>query len=58
MAPKSAVRAAKMSKVMHEFKHGELHSGSKHGPIVDSRAQALAIGISEGKKAARKKRGK
>jgi hypothetical protein len=35
---------------MHEFKHGELHSGSKKGPQVRSRAQAIAIGISEQKK--------
>ena len=35
---------------MHEFKHGILHSGSKHGPIVKSRAQAIAIGMSEERK--------
>jgi hypothetical protein len=40
----------KMGKVMHEFKGGSLHSGSKHGPKVTSKAQAIAIGISEGKK--------
>ncbi len=33
--------------VMHEFKHGELHSGSKSGPLVKSRKQAIAIGMSE-----------
>ena len=32
---------------MHRFKHGSLHSGSKHGPLVRSRAQAIAIGLSE-----------
>lgn len=42
----------KMEKVMHEFKHGELHSGSKHGKKVKSRAQAIAIGMSEANKAA------
>jgi hypothetical protein len=31
---------------MHEFKHGTLHSGSKKGPKVKSRAQAIAIGLS------------
>lgn len=41
----------KIAKTMHEFKHGELHSGSKHGPKVKSRAQALAIGESEKRKA-------
>lgn len=34
---------------LHEFKHHELHSGSKHGPIVTSRAQAIAIALHEGK---------
>lgn len=41
---------AKMEKVMHEFKTGTLHSGSKHGPKVKSRKQAIAIAISEAKK--------
>ncbi len=40
----------KMKKVMHEFKEGELHSGSKKGPEVKSRAQAIAIGLSEARK--------
>ena len=35
------------SKVMHKFKHGQLHSGSKHGPKVKSRKQAIAIKMSE-----------
>lgn len=33
--------------VMHEFKHGELHSGSKHGPVVTNPQQAKAIAESE-----------
>jgi len=33
--------------VMHKFKHGELHSGSKKGPKVKSRPQAIAIMMSE-----------
>ena len=37
----------KVEKVMHEFKEGELHSGSKKGPKVTSRKQAVAIGMSE-----------
>lgn len=36
---------------MHEYKEGTLHSGSKHGPEVNSRAQAIAIGMSEERKA-------
>ena len=43
----------KMHKVMHEFyKDDDLHSGSKHGPKVTSRKQAVAIGLSEARKAA------
>ena len=37
--------------VMHKFKHGKLHSGSKHGKKVTNRKQALAIMLSEKKKA-------
>lgn len=33
--------------VMHKFKHGELHSGSKSGPKVSNRKQAIAIMLSE-----------
>lgn len=33
--------------VMSKFKHGGLHSGSKSGPKVQSRAQAVAIMLSE-----------
>lgn len=40
-------KQAKMEKVMHEFKHGSLHSGSKEGPKVKSRAQAIAIGMKQ-----------
>ena len=36
--------------VMHKFKHGELHSGSKKGPEVTNPKQALAIAISESRK--------
>lgn len=33
--------------VMPKYEKGKLHSGSKHGPIVKSRAQAKAIAASE-----------
>jgi hypothetical protein len=46
-----AAAAKKMSKVMREYKAGMLNSGSKTGPVVKSRKQALAIGLSQaGKK--------
>ena len=40
----------KVKKVMKEFEAGELHSGSKTGPVVKDKAQALAIGYSEARK--------
>ena len=48
-------KSPKLHKVMHEFKHGELHSGSKHGPKVTNRKQAVAIAISEARKSKRSK---
>lgn len=33
--------------VMHKFKHGQLHSGSKKGPVVKNKKQAVAIMLSE-----------
>lgn len=38
-----------MRGTMHEFKRGELHSG-KSGPVVKSRRQAIAIGLSQERK--------
>jgi hypothetical protein len=45
----------KMGKVMGEFAAGKLHSGSKKGPMVTNRKQAIAIAMSEGRKASKKK---
>ena len=45
----------KIKKVMHEYKEGELHSGSKKGPEVKKRSQAVAIALSEAKKEGKKK---
>ena len=39
------------NEVMHKFKAGELHSGSKQGPKVTSRKQAIGIMMSEKRKA-------
>ena len=44
-------KMSKIYKVMKEFKEGKLHSGSKKGPIVKSPKQAVAIGLSEERKA-------
>lgn len=54
MAKAPKPKPAKVGKVMHEFKAGELHSGSKEGPKVTSRKQAIAIGLSEARKAGQK----
>jgi hypothetical protein len=45
---------AKIKKVMKEFKSGDLHSGSKKGPVVKNPAQAIAIGYSEARKGKKK----
>ncbi len=45
----------KVGKTMGEFKKGILHSGSKKGPMVTNPKQAIAIGMSEGRKAMKKK---
>jgi hypothetical protein len=40
----------KVKKVMHEWKEGELHSGSKKGAVVKNQKQAVAIALSEAKR--------
>lgn len=42
----------KVEKVMHEFKRGQLKNGS--GQKVESRKQAIAIGLSKARKAGAK----
>jgi hypothetical protein len=44
------VKGDKIKKVMHEWKAGKLHSGSKHGPVVNNQKQAIAIALSEQEK--------
>lgn len=46
----------KISKVLREFKEGTLRSGSKKGPKVTKPDQAIAIALSEQRKANKKKR--
>lgn len=36
-----------VEQTMHEYKHGKLRSGSKHGPKVTDRKQAVAIAMSQ-----------
>jgi hypothetical protein len=40
---------------MKNFKKGDLHSGSKKGPKVKSRDQAIAISLSESGQSRKKK---
>lgn len=54
--PKKPKAKAKVKKVMNEFKEGKLHSGSKKGPKVTNPKQAIAIGLSEARKAGKKKK--
>ncbi len=41
---------SKIAKVLREYKHGALHSGSKKGPVVNGRKQAIAIALSEARR--------
>jgi hypothetical protein len=47
---KSSAAGRKVERAMHEMKHGELRSGGS-GKKVTSRKQAIAIGLSEARKA-------
>ena len=47
---KPSKKGGKIAKVMHEFKAGDLHSGSKSGPQVKNPKQAIAIAMSEERK--------
>ena len=45
----------KVRKVLREFEAGKLRSGSKKGPVVKSRKQAVAIALSEAGRTKKKK---
>jgi hypothetical protein len=49
----SKASSAKVEKVMREMKRGELRSGTS-GKTVKSRQQAIAIGLSEARRAGAK----
>ena len=55
-----AKNPAKVGVVMHEWKEGKLHSGSKKGPVVKKKKQAVSIALNsvrkEGVKIPKKKR--
>ncbi len=52
---KKKAAAKKVAKVMGEYKKGTLRSGSKKGPKVKSKKQAVAIAMSEAGMARKKK---
>jgi hypothetical protein len=56
--PKPVKGKGKVETVLREYKSGKLHTGSKTGPVVKSKKQAIAIGLSEQRKkdAAKKKK--
>lgn len=49
--PKGPRAKAKIKKTMDEWKSGTLHSGSKKGPKVTNQKQAVAIAISQARRA-------
>ena len=58
MKKKLGAHAKKIKKVMDEFEKGKLHSGSKKGPKVSNKKQAIAIALSEARKDVRGERPK
>ena len=50
--PKGTQAKQKVKKTMAEFKAGDLHSGSKTGPLAKSRSQAIAIALSQARRKA------
>lgn len=54
MAKLSDQQQAKVGLIMREFAKGKLHSGSKHGPTVESRKQAVAIAMNQARKVHKK----
>ena len=56
MPAKKKPNKGKVEKVMKEYSEGKLHSGSKKGPKVTSRKQAVAIAMSEAGMSKKKKK--
>jgi hypothetical protein len=52
--PGESTSAWNVRAAQHERKRGQLHSGSKRGPTVTNPKQAIAIGLSEARRAGAK----
>ena len=50
------ISKGKVETVMKKYKEGKLHSGSKRGPKVTKKSQAVAIALSEQRKKNAKKK--
>lgn len=53
--PSKDGKKKKVKKVLKEFSEGKLHSGSKKGPQVTSKDQAVAIAMKESGQSNKKK---
>jgi hypothetical protein len=51
---KKSEGSRKIKKMMEEYKERDLNSGSKKGPIVNNKKQAVAIALSEARKSGAK----
>jgi hypothetical protein len=49
-SPTGKAAERKIGTTMREFKSGKLHSGSKAGPKVKDRDQAIAIALNQARK--------
>ena len=54
MSLESVLGDKKVAATMKEFKSGSLHAGSKKGPKVKSKKQAIAIALSQARRAGKK----